>query len=58
MAAKVLNNVQNTFGNVENALIMYNFTHFKQEISQIKHVFQKIVVLLQQKKILMVKVYG
>ena len=35
-----------------------DFTHFKHQIMQIKHRFGILVVSLQQKKILMVKVYG
>ena len=50
MGAKLLKYVQNPFRNVENAPILCNFTHFKQEITIIKHEFQKIVVLLHQKK--------
>lgn len=50
MGAKLLKYVQNPFRNVENASILCNFTHFKQEITIIKHEFQKIVVLLHQKK--------
>ena len=37
---------------------MRYFTHFKHQIMQIKHRFGILVVSLQQKKILMVKVYG
>ena len=37
---------------------MREFTHFKHEIMIIQHELLKFVVLLHQKKILMVKVYG
>ena len=37
---------------------MRYFTHFKHQKTKIEHVFNFIAIYLQQKKILMVKVYG
>ena len=37
---------------------MRYFTHFKHQITISQHKLAKLVVLLHQKKILMVKVYG
>ena len=50
--------VLKTFKKREFAFKMREITHFKHQKTISQHHLVKLVVLLQQKKILMVKVYG
>ena len=50
--------VRKTFKMRDFTFKMRDFTHFKHQITISQHQLVKLVVLLQQKKILMVKVYG